>query len=250
MRRLTPSDAADALEWLDGIEGFTGYDAQGWEGQRWLLHAMYETDDRPSGLSHDAVHRIELEAGTVEPVIVGDVNLDELVPVAAVIGNALGASGDPGAGWHRLRWSELAARLRIDPFDLDVPPCFRSFPYRSWPASIAPPGEGSLDREQFQSLLSCLAPVSADGWNTTCITYKTPLGSGDFEHHTMHRCSLDELRYAYDDKSGAPSNIWPEDRAWFFYTDWDLWATKISGNRSLIDSLQSDSALETAVLPF
>jgi hypothetical protein len=64
---------------------------------------MYETDDRPSGLSHDEVRRIELGAETVEPLTVGDVNLDELVPEAVVIGNALGASGDPSEGWHRLR---------------------------------------------------------------------------------------------------------------------------------------------------
>ena len=162
---------------------------KGWDRQVWVLHAMYEADDRPSGLSHDEVHRIELEAGTVEPQVVGDVNLDEL-PGAVVIGSAVGASADPGEGWRRLRWSELAARLKVDPFDLDVPPCFKSFPYRSWPANIAPPGEGSLDQEQFQSLLNCLAPVSASGWDTNCITYRTPLATGDFNDHTMHRCSL------------------------------------------------------------
>jgi hypothetical protein len=247
MQRLSPSDSADALEWLDGIDGLSGYDAQGWDRTVCVLHAMYETDDRPDGLSHDEVHRIELEAGTVEPQVVGKVNVDEL-PGAVVIGSAVGASGDPGEGWRRLLWSELASRLKVDPFDLDVPPCFKSFPYRSWPANIAPPGEGSLDHEQFQSLLNCLAPESAGGWDTTCIAYRTPLATGDFNDHTMHRCSLDQLSGLYDERSGAPSNIWPEDRAWFVYTDWDLWATKVSGSQTLIDALNADTALETVTL--
>jgi hypothetical protein len=250
MQRLTQPESADALEWLGDLDGFCGYDAPGWERQVWLLHAMYEADDRPSGLSYDEVRRIELRAGTVEPLIVGDVNLDELVPEAVVIGNALGASGDPGDGWHRLRWSDLAARLNVDPFDLDVPPCFRSFPYRSWPANIAPPAEGSLDREQFQSLLDRLASHSAAGWDTTCIACRCPLRTGDFTNHTMHRCALRELDDLYDDHAGAPNNIWPEDRRWFVYTDHDLWATKVSGRPSLIDTLQRDSALETVTLRF
>jgi hypothetical protein len=249
MQRLTQSDSAIALEWLAGIDGFCGYDARGWERQVWVLHAMYEADDRPGGLSHDDVHRIELQAGVVEPLIVGDVNLDELVG-AVVTGSAVGASGDPGDGWHRLRWSNLAARLDVDPFAREVPPCFRSFPYRSWPANIAPPAEGSLDREQFRSLLDCLAPCSATGWDTTCIAYRSPLRTGDFDNHTMHRCSLRELGDLYDAQAGAPNNIWPEDRQWFVYTDHDLWATKISGSSSLIDSLKGDSALEAVVLRF
>jgi hypothetical protein len=227
MQRLAQSEAADALEWLDDIDGFCGYDAPGWERHVWVLHAMHEADDRPSGLSHDEVRRIELGAGTVEPLVVGNVNLDELAPEAAVIGNALGASGDPGEGWHRLRWSDLAARL-----------------------NIAPPAEGSLDREQFRSLLDRLAPRSATGWDTTCIAYRCPLRTGDFSNHTMHRCSLRELGDLYEDRAGAPSNIWPEDRQWFVYTDHDLWATKVSGSSTLIDSLQRDPELETVALRF
>jgi len=249
MQRLTQLDATKALEWLDGNDGFCGYDPRGWGRQIWVLHAMYEADDRPSGLSHDEVRRIELDAGTAEPLVVGDVNLDEL-PGAAVIGGVVGASSHPGAGWRRLRWSELAARLHVDPFDLDVPPCFKSFPYRSWPANIAPPGEGSLDLEQFQSLLSCLAPASAAGWDTTCITYRTPLATGDFDKLTMQRCSLHQLNDLYDERSGAPTNVWPEDRAWFVYADWDLWATKVSGSPSLIDALRADTILETVTLRF
>jgi hypothetical protein len=246
MQRLNQSDSANALEWLGDIDGFCGYDAEGWERRVWVLHAMYECDDRPGGLSHDEVRRIELRAGAVEPLIVANVNLDEL-PEAVVIGSALGASGDPGEGWRRLRWSELAARLNVDPFALEVPPCFRSFPYRSWPANIA---QGSLDREQFRSLLDCLARSSTAEWDTTCIAYRCPLRTGDFNNHTMHLCSLRELSHLYDDQAGAPNNIWPEDRQWFVYTDHDLWATKISGRSSLIDSLQGDSALEPVVLRF
>jgi hypothetical protein len=248
MQRLTQSDSANALGWLDGVDGFCGFDPQGWERQIWVLHAMYEADDRPSELSHDEIHRIERLAGTVEPLVVGDVNLDDLLSDAVVIGGAIGASGDPGEGWRRLRWSELAARLDVDPFALEVPPSYRSFPFRSWPANIAPPAEGSLDREQFRSLLNGLAAGSAAGWDTTCIAYRCQLRTGDFDNHAMHRCSLRELSHLYDDNAGAPNNIWPEDRAWFVYTDHDLWATKVSGRPALIDALRADPALEAVLL--
>ena len=66
----------------------------------------------------------------------------------------------------------------------------------------------------------------------------------------MHRCSLHQLNDLYDERSGAPTNVWPEDRAWFVYADWDLWATKVSGSPSLIDALRADTILETVTLRF
>jgi hypothetical protein len=147
--------------------------------------------------------------------------------------------------------SSLAARLDHAHTPLDVPPCFRSFPYSSWPATIAPPAEGSLDREQFVRLLDDLAEVSEDGYGTMCTAYCSPLASGDFDHHTLFRCELRKLTELYDDEDlGSPNNVWPDDPTWLTYTDEDLWATKVSGGRQLIERLMADDELETVVLDF
>jgi hypothetical protein len=58
MQRLTQPEATKALEWLDGIDGLCGYDPKVWGRDVWVLHAMYEADDRPGGLSHDEVRRM------------------------------------------------------------------------------------------------------------------------------------------------------------------------------------------------
>jgi hypothetical protein len=255
VKRLSQPDAVSTLAWLDertGEGGFTGYDPAGWDAKVWIGHAMYETDELPGGITHDDVQRMELAAGTKEPAMIGDINLEEMLAEGKVIGSSLGASGWPGPGWRRLRWSELAARLDHDPYALDVPPCLRSFPYSSWPANIVPPAEGSLDREQFVGLLDHLAELSEVGYQTTCNAYYSPLASGDFDHHTVFRCELRELTKLYDDEdlAGSPNNVWPDDRPWLTFTDEDLWATKVSGSRELIERLMADDELETVALDF
>jgi hypothetical protein len=46
------------------------------------------------------------------------------------------------------------------------------------------------------------------------------------------------------DMNFTPSNIWPADRSWFIYTDYDLWATRISGSYVLIDALTEDNEID------
>ncbi len=244
------------LSWLDrrAHEGsdVTGFDASGWEASVWILHAMYETAELPAGISHDDVHRMERAAGLTEPVMIGDVDVDEVLAGAQVVGSALGRSAWPGPGWKRLRWSELALRLDVDPFAIDVPPCLRSFPYSSWPANIAPPGEGSLDREQFLCLLDHLAAVQPDGDRAGCFAFYAPVMTGDYEQVTIYGGELSELvdLYDEDDLPGSPSNFWPTDRSWLVYTDADLWATKVSGSGQLIERLFDDEKIEAVSLRF
>jgi len=111
------------LDWLGerAPEGsaVAGYDAVGWEASAWILHAMYETEQLPGGVTYDDVNRIKRAAGTVEPEMIGELNLDELLPDAALIGSMLGRSGWPGPAWRRLLWGDLARRLDVDP------PCAR-----------------------------------------------------------------------------------------------------------------------------
>lgn len=214
MKPLSQADALGALEWLEeqtAEGGFTGYDPDGWEAKVWIVHAMYETEEIPSGITHDDVHRIELAAGARDPAMIGDINLEEVLSEAKVVGSVLGPSAWPGPGWRRLLWSELGARLNIDPYDLDVPPCVRSFPFSSWPANISPPAEGSLDCEQFARLLDHLADVSDDGYRSICTSYCSPLASSDFDNLTVFRCELRELPVLYDDGNsrGRPTRCGP-----------------------------------------
>jgi hypothetical protein len=233
-------------------ESVTGWNATGWAAAIWILHAMYETDSLPGGVSHDDVHRIERAAGTLPPLMLGDVDVYEVMKDATIVGSSLGRTGRPGAEWKRLSWHTLAARLKVDPFAIEVPPCIRSFPYDSWPINIQPPAEGSLDREQFQCLVALLERAGRDGPQTECFVYYGPLAGGSWDHDVVYRCSVGELPavYEFEEASGSPSNIWPADRSWFVYSDGDLWATKVSGDRSLIEAVRRDEGIEAVDLPF
>jgi hypothetical protein len=212
---------------------------------------MYETDEVPGDITHDEARRIAIATGEVEPEMVGEINLDEVLADATVTGGSTGGSGWPGPGWRRLLWRDLAARLDVDPYALDVPPCHRSFPYESWPLNITPPAEGSLDREQFVFLLDLLAEAGRDGHQTACTAYRAPLASSDWpsDDHTVFECELRELIGLYEyEGSGAPNNIWPDDRSWFTYTDFDLCATKVSGSQDLIARILEDDELEGVIL--
>jgi len=88
-------DPKAACEWLEarlpaGSNGFTGYDVPGWEARVWILHSMYENARLPADITHDDVHRAGLASGGIEPVIIGDFNLEEMG--ATVSGSALGRS--------------------------------------------------------------------------------------------------------------------------------------------------------------
>jgi hypothetical protein len=128
----------------------------------------------------------------------------------------------------------------------------RSFPYTSWPANIAPPGEGSLDREQFVRLLEHLAAITPKGDRLPCFAFYAMVMVGEYEHDTIFTCELRQLIDLYDEEDlpGSPNNIWPSDRSWLVYTDADLWATKVSGSGDLIEGLLADRELEAISLRF
>jgi hypothetical protein len=242
--------ATAALDWLRGLPPRgVGFDPTGWEAETWILHAMYERADVPGGLTHDDVRRIEVAAGTQEPVIINNVNLEEL---GVVVGNLLGRSGHPGPGWSRLRWDELARRLDTNIFADWHLPCYRSFPYRSWPANIEPPAEGSLDREQLERLLVHLCDHATGGSRQDCRAfYPGWIAAEDPAEDVVYELRLEELMDLYGDAAvpGSPINLWPTDTSWFVLTDWDLWGTKVSGSRELVAAVADDPAIETTSVP-
>jgi hypothetical protein len=42
----------------------------------------------------------------------------------------------------------------------------------------------------------------------------------------------------------SPTNIWPSGREWFVWTDYDLQASKVSGDPTLITALHVEPRLE------
>jgi hypothetical protein len=246
---VEPVFDAALLDWLRGRvadDVHTGLDAEGWPAAVWLLHPMYECRDLNDGRTHDDVHQQRLARGELRRDGVARGDLDSL---GVLTGGGLGWSEPPSAPWKRLRWTDLAARLKITLGVQDVPPCFRWFSYRSWPASLLPPSEGSLDAMTMDRLLVHLAAQDARGMSTPCYAYYALAPMFD-DRLTAFRGPLGSIPPLVDQSQGrvaSPSNFWPEDRSWFVYTDWDLWATKVSGPTRLIQRLRNDPDLETLV---
>jgi hypothetical protein len=241
--------AEESIRWLadaSDVGQTTGFDASGWPASVWLLHALYEAPSRSGELTHDDLRRLELAAGLVEPLVVNDVDLDA-VEGMRLTGATLGRTERPVGDWRRLRWEELARRQSVDLRAHDGPPSHHWFAYRSWPSNVLPPGEGSLDREQLAALCSVLAAHSPDGGDGTCIAYYALLATQDWSGGPLaFETTIDDLLTLYDDERiiGSPSNLWPLDRRWFVWTDYDLWGTKVSGDAALIESCLRDAYLE------
>jgi hypothetical protein len=218
-----------------------GFDARGWPASIWVLNAIYEHAEFEGfeGMTHDEVEKEGLRRGEVEPDPLG---LDERT---MVIGSGLGYAEHPGDGWQRVRWMELAERLNVDFGEARVPPCFRWFPYQSWPIELLPPSGGSLDSESLGPLLELLEAETADG---ECLAYYSVAAAGLRDLEGVFVGLLRDLPQLMDRPAGqraTPSNFWPRDRSWLVYTDWDFWATKVSGSERLIASIRADERLET-----
>ncbi len=77
--------------------------------------------------------------------------------------------------------------------------------------------------------------------------YSPLANGGDFDDVFMEEVALGDVANLIDPdqgRIGTPSNLWPIDRSWMVFTDWDLWGTKVSGPRALIDSLRAAPDLE------
>lgn len=246
MRRLAAS-AAD-VAWLAARADRdlrSGLDAVAWPRSVWIVHAMYELPAAGGVPSFHELRQRRLEQGLEMAVTVGSINLDQ---EAVATGVPLGYAGRPGPEWRRLRWDQLAGRLGTSLVDNQYPPCHRWFPYRSWPANLQPPCEGSLDEETLARLMGLLAAYSPEGTQTRCLAYYSPLACGGWDAVTLFDGLLTDIPTVIDPaqgRPGSPSNIWPQDRSWLVYTDWDLWATRLSGSSALVDAAIADTELET-----
>ena len=247
------ADPAEELLWLSRRpqeDAITGYDAEDWEASTWVLHAMYENRSLRADVTHHAWRQDRIARGVDEPTVINGANLDE---TTIVTGGHLGYVARPGAAWQRLGWRQYADRIGW-PLNSDqpTPPCHRWFPTASWPVAIMPPPEGSLDEASLTALLTTLATHSDRRNDTQCYAFYASLASGDFDRTTLLAgplSAIGELVVGDAAFMSTPSNLWPEDRSWFVWTDWDLWATKLSGSRALIAAVQKHPDLETIAWP-
>ena len=246
--RTVPRPDVD-LAWLvDRTESdnLTGIDAVGWEASTWVLHTMYENPTLPANVTYQERRQQGIALGVIEPLMVGNINLDE---DTVLTGIPLGFAAHPGPDWRRLRWREYATRSdRLLGVSEPVPPCYRWFATGSWPINIIPPTEGSLDAESLNAVIRVLAAQSFDGLDTQCFAFYGSVVTNNYEEQTLLAGSLGSVPDLVATEArfrSTPSNIWPADRSWFIWTDWDLWGTKVSGSWDLIAAIKNDDGLET-----
>lgn len=237
-------DPRTALAWLTDSTGtgeITGFDHQEWEAGCWVLNTMWHNPASDGIGTHDEVHRAGLASGEVDPLVVGAVNLDE---VGVLTGGGLGYAWWPGPGWERLLWADNPNCAPHPKY----PPCYQWFTGRSFPASIEPPTEGSMDSDSWDGLLSVLAAHSPEGTDTECIAFFAQAPSVDYESLDVWRSPLGRLKQLFDHDAAphgvSPSNFWPVDRSWYVWTDWDLMGTRVSGSASLIEQVKRAPLLE------
>lgn len=273
LRELDADESARRTRWLCGdswppTEGHTGFDRiAGWPAAAWILNAVYERDDIPAGLTHQDLRQSSIDAGIQSPTMINGVNLDE---VAVTTGMTLGFAERPPMPWRRLSWADLGGRdgfgswavdgewpqLRYrahgdwgDPAVMPADSWPRLGPdgHSSWPVNLLPPTEGSLDEASLLALITVLARHTTDENVRECLFY---YGSVPFmvQGATVYSGDLFDLLPLIRSQRGTrltPSNFWPSDHSWFVYTDYDLWATRVSGSQALIDALTEDGELDT-----
>lgn len=249
---LAPSGATDWLLELSG-DGLTGFMPPAMPDAAWVLNAMYE-HEQGSAASYHEYRQARLADGSVQPHTFAGIDLE----VGITTGGGLGRAEHPGRGWRRLPWTQLARRTGDPVVPEGLLPSYRCFPSvkkeGSWPLGIAPPTEGSLDRETWNRLVGILAEQSPTGPDTPCLAYYNPLmlGALDFDNLHVQSGRLGDAEALYDNPEAdfSPSNFWAEDRSWVLCSDYDLWATKVVGTPALIEALLNDPEIEAVRLPW
>ncbi|MFC3492898.1 hypothetical protein [Glycomyces rhizosphaerae] len=106
---------------------------------------------------------------------------------------------------------------------------------------------GSLDRESFRSLAAILQRFSGPdlaAFAHPAFLQDSQAGLRVFRGHLRDLEALEQL-----DVYHSPANIWPADRSWLVYTDWDLSGTKVYGPPELLTMIEEDEFLESVWLP-
>ncbi len=202
-----------------------------------ILHAAWESPGPSLGVSHHQVRAEALATGEIEPVHIGDVDME--------VGILTGVSGrmeTPPQGWRRLRWSEIAARIgvELDPTEASLEGQLLPFlTDRSWPSSVVPPPEGTLDELSLRVLADILQ-VLHRGLTIAYSTRDDWFGDGGFSRGTVREVWELSMERGY-----SPNNWWPDDRSWLVCTDYDSQATDFFGDAQVVEAVATVPELET-----
>lgn len=250
-------DWVQAVEWLRPQlreeDLATGIPATGWVDERWILHALYRHPGLVGRGSHHDVRDEQLRTGGGEP----DAGLD-LDRVGTLIGIGLGYQPRLPPPWQRITWP--AAGLTAPPDEQSRPPSYRWLTTGSLPYEFAGATEGSLDQASFEALGAVLSALAPEGAATECVALYglCTQAAADLPEQSRHQVgawvgplgSLPELFQVHGGPySATPSNVWPVDRSWFVWTDWDLSGTRVSGSAALMNRLEAHPDLETVCWP-
>jgi hypothetical protein len=182
----------------------------------------------------------------------------EQIPVAqtANLGGGYGYQILPPDLWELRSWAEIYSRFSLERPTDRMPPGFWSFPRmgRDWPETIWLPPEGSMAEEDFTELMTVLDECS--DWPHCSFYFASHFHDGGPGNVPVYDVMIRDLPTLIRNgalqaaKTGGkgvrtPANIWPPDRSWLVYTDYELWATKVSGSIRLINSLRDNPFLET-----
>ena len=156
------------------------------------------------------------------------------------------ANPDPGPDWRRVRRVELAARLGAAS---EVSSTHRAslVPRRGLARRPAP-------LRPKDHLFNLRPEGSSSVWQTQVRRQSaSPLTRSSLVTGLTMRIRASSVRFAASlscaTTVGTPNNFWATDHSWFVYTDWDLWATKVSGPLTLIAALEADTELVTTLWP-
>ncbi|MCP3973627.1 MAG: hypothetical protein GY720_03960 [bacterium] len=222
----------------------TGVQAIGFASRVRILHSMWEHPSGAEGApSYDQVEK-------ASPSEESDEAIRKILEGAVATGVGLGPDFKPN-GWDRLPWRTLAERWRVA-LDLGHVDPLASFSDHlrdgSWPVSIHPPTEGSLDWDSLEHLVAVVRRHTSSPKLYRMSTWQIWLDD-PFPNAIWHG-TPDELLSAYEEY-GSGANWWPEDHSWLVYTDYDLTTTIVQGSDGLISELTNDPYLETVELePF
>lgn len=157
----------------------------------------------------------------------------------------------PGAEWQRVAWSDYLTRFPEFEPKREVPPCGGWFPKGSWPVAIEGPPEGSMDEMSFDALVK--GSLGRQCRKRRVHRLLRLLPAGDFDESHVWSGRLADLPTLVEENGGdygsTPTNIWPADRSWFVWTDWDLQGTRVQGFATLIERIQEVDSLETTSWP-
>ena len=90
--------------------------------------------------------------------------------------------------------------------------------------------------------------MSVRGDETRCFALFAGIPEGESDAKVVYAGELGELLAL--DRGCGPANVWPENRQWLTYSDYDLDGTRVDGSDELIGLLCADPEIETVKLPF